>query len=143
MTLFYLALFQRTNLQTWLISGQISNRWDPKDHCCHLPKNNNKDSFERLFSKIRVIQIRLSRIWKWLISWVLTDYYGNTGCGVFKWGVQNSKDFCLRINILKGNYCILRIGLMGVSEVFKNQIFKSQFLKINPILNADQYGSIF
>ena len=30
--------------------------------------------------------------------------YGNTGCGVFKWGVQNQKDFCLRINILKGNY---------------------------------------
>ena len=27
--------------------------------------------------------------------------YGNTGCGVFKWGVQNQKDFCLRI---KGNY---------------------------------------
>ena len=21
--------------------------------------------------------------------------YGNTGCGVFKWGVQNQKDFCL------------------------------------------------
>ena len=30
--------------------------------------------------------------------------YGNTGCGVFKRGVQNQKDFCLRINILKGNY---------------------------------------
>ena len=28
--------------------------------------------------------------------------YGNTGCGVFKWGVQNQKGFCLRINILKG-----------------------------------------
>ena len=35
------------------------------------------------------------------------------GCGVFQWGVQNLKDFCLRINILKGNYFILRIGLMG------------------------------
>ena len=30
--------------------------------------------------------------------------YGNTGCGLFKRGVQNQKDFCLRINILKGNY---------------------------------------
>ena len=30
--------------------------------------------------------------------------YGNIGCGVFKRGVQNQKDFCLRINILKGNY---------------------------------------
>ena len=31
-------------------------------------------------------------------------YYGNTGCGVFKRGIQNWKDFCLRINKLKGNY---------------------------------------
>ena len=31
-------------------------------------------------------------------------YYDNTGCRVFKRGVQNQKDFCLRINILKGNY---------------------------------------
>ena len=30
--------------------------------------------------------------------------YGNTGCGVFKRGVQNQKVFCLRINILKGSY---------------------------------------
>ena len=27
------------------------------------------------------------------------SHYGNTGCGVFKQGVQNQKDFCLRINI--------------------------------------------
>ena len=52
--------------------------------------------------------------------------YGNTGCEVFKRGVQNWKDFCLRINILKGNYSILRIGLVGASEVFKNQSFNSQ-----------------
>ena len=52
--------------------------------------------------------------------------HGNTGCGVFKWKVQNQKGFCLRINILKGNYSILRIGLVGASEVFKNQSFKSQ-----------------
>ena len=30
--------------------------------------------------------------------------YGNTGCRVFKRGVQNYKDLCLRINIPKGNY---------------------------------------
>ena len=30
--------------------------------------------------------------------------YGNTGCGVFKRGIQNLKDFCLRINIPKGNF---------------------------------------
>ena len=31
--------------------------------------------------------------------------------------------FCIRINILRGNYWILRIGLMGALEVFKNQRF--------------------
>ena len=30
--------------------------------------------------------------------------YGNTGCRVFKLWVQNKKGFCLRINIIKGNY---------------------------------------
>ena len=30
--------------------------------------------------------------------------YGNTGCRVFKWGVQNWKDFCLKINIPKESY---------------------------------------
>ena len=30
--------------------------------------------------------------------------YGNKGCQVFEWGVQNWKDFCLKINIPKGNY---------------------------------------
>ena len=35
------------------------------------------------------------------------------GLWSFQMGVQNYKDFCLRINILKGNYWILRIGLVG------------------------------
>ena len=30
--------------------------------------------------------------------------YGNTGCWVFKTGVQNWKDFCLKINKPKGNH---------------------------------------
>ena len=30
--------------------------------------------------------------------------YGNTGCGVFKGGIQNQKGFWLKINILNGNY---------------------------------------
>ena len=32
--------------------------------------------------------------------------YGNMGFGVFKQGIKNLKDFCLRINIPKGNYWI-------------------------------------
>ena len=31
-------------------------------------------------------------------------YYGNMGCGVFKQGTQNQKDFCIKINLPKGNY---------------------------------------
>ena len=30
--------------------------------------------------------------------------YGNTGCGVFKGGIQNKKGFCIKINIPKGNF---------------------------------------
>ena len=29
--------------------------------------------------------------------------YGSTGYGVFQRGIQNQNDFCLRINIPKGN----------------------------------------
>ena len=39
-----------------------------------------------------------------ILSTSIFVHYGNTGCGLFKPGVQNKKDFCLRINILKGNY---------------------------------------
>ena len=39
--------------------------------------------------------------------------YGNTGCRVFKGRIQNWKYFWLKINILKRNYWILKIGLMG------------------------------
>ena len=38
------------------------------------------------------------------------EEYGNMGHGVFKQGVQNQKDFCLRINILKEFYFLYKIG---------------------------------
>ena len=41
------------------------------------------------------------------------ERYGNTGFQVFKWGVGNLKEFCLWVNIVKGNYWILRIGVMA------------------------------
>ena len=47
--------------------------------------------------------------------------YGNTGYGVSSPGIQNYKYFCLKINIPKGNYWILRIGVMGTVD------FHSQF----------------
>ena len=45
-------------------------------------------------------------------------------------GYRIRKVFCLRINILKGNYLILRIGLVGASEVFKNQSLKVNYFHL-------------
>ena len=54
----------------------------------------------------------------------MDEDYGNTGCRVFEQGVQNWKDFCLKINIPKENYWILRIGVMGRCQ---NSTFKVIF----------------
>ena len=54
--------------------------------------------------------------------------YGNMGYGVFKRG-GTKLDFCLRINIPKGNFRILRIGLMGRCQKVQNHpTFKVNFL---------------
>ena len=53
--------------------------------------------------------------------------YGNTGCRVFKQEIQNWKDFCIKIYTHKGNYCILKIGLMGRCQKVPNFDFQSQF----------------
>jgi hypothetical protein len=37
------------------------------------------------------------------------------GCGVFKRGIQNWKDFCIKINIPKGNNRILRDRFISAS----------------------------
>ena len=55
-----------------------------------------------------------------------TDY-GNTGYGVSSPGIQNQKDFCLKSNISKGNYWILRIGIMGRCQKVPKFDFQSQF----------------
>ena len=66
---------------------------------------------------------------KWGIKVNKWDYvhYGNRGCGIFKRGIQNQKGFCIRINIPKGNFWILRIGLAGSLSSLQ----KSQFIKLN------------
>ena len=54
-----------------------------------------------------------------------TLHYGNRGCGIFKGGIQNWKGFCIRINIPKGNFWILRIGLAGsLSSLQKSELLK-------------------
>ena len=60
-------------------------------------------------------------------SFDINVQYGNTGCRVFKRGTQNWKDFCLKINIQKRNYWILRIGLMGKCQKVPTFDFQSQF----------------
>ena len=62
---------------------------------------------------------------------IQTGSYGSKGCGVFKRGIQNKKGFCIRINILKGNYWILRIGLVGASEVLEINYFHPPIHLIN------------
>ena len=42
-------------------------------------------------------------------------------------GVENWKDFCLKINIPKENYWILRIGVMGSCQKVPKFDFQSQF----------------
>ena len=59
----------------------------------------------------------------------------DTGCWVFKWRVQNWKDFCLKINTPKGNHWILRIGVMGtcqkLSIIKENEVIKKLMLTKN------------
>ena len=43
--------------------------------------------------------------------YIWTDYKYHTGYGVSSPGIHNYKDFCRKINIPKGNYWILRIGV--------------------------------
>ena len=50
-----------------------------------------------------------------------------TGYRIFKQGIQNCKYFCLKINIPKGNYWILRIGVGGRCQKVPKFDFQSQF----------------
>ena len=60
--------------------------------------------------------------------------YGNTGCWVFKWEIQNWKDFCMRIIIPKWNYWILSFGLTTSCQKVANFDFRSQFFMSKIIL---------
>ena len=96
-------------VQTW---WSRAKRCDLSPHICHffLADTGKKSlrSTNTRTPKSDFIQQQYFEQFK-----TITIQYGNTGCGVFKRGVQNQKGFCLRINILKGNFSILRIGLTG------------------------------
>ena len=64
------------------------------------------------------------------------------GCWVFNQGVQNWKDFCLKINIPKGNCWILRFGVMGRFQKVPKFDFQSQ-LSIFKLFYFLKWCSIF
>ena len=70
-------------------------------------------------------------------SHVCMFIYDNTGCQIFKWGVQNWKDFCLKINIQKGNWLNFENWCNGeVSNSAKIRLSKSIFyVKNHPNLS--------
>ena len=79
----------------------------------------------------------LHRLWH-------VEVYGSTGCWVFKQGIQNQKDFCLKISIPKENSWILRIGVMAscqnlsiilVITWFKEWCYQKISIKKNVRLN--------
>ena len=80
--------------------------------------------FEKSYSAEHFIKYMYSTL-LYLVS-ARWHHNGSTGCGVLKRGTQNKKDFCIKINIPKENYWILRIGLMGSLSSLQN----SEFLKL-------------
>ena len=51
-------------------------------------------------------------------------HYGSTGCGVFKRGIQNEKDFCIKINIPKRKLLTFENWTNGEpQQLEKNQSF--------------------
>ena len=68
----------------------------------------------------------------------LCEPYGNTGCGVFKEGIQNQKGFWLKINISKGNF------LKAIRLVFnaKMRCHTGKLIKLAEIIpNFDNWSN--
>ena len=78
------------------------------------------------FGKILSVRVHCIKLPLTILISVLKSIYvryGITDYGVSRPGIQNWKDFCMKINIPKGNYWILRIGLMGsLSSLQKSEL---------------------
>ena len=72
--------------------------------CINLIFGTNLRVIALFFGRISRTYVDLFNIFSPMIKHIL---YGATSCGVFKLGIQNYKDFCLRVNIPKGNNWIL------------------------------------
>ena len=71
-----------------------------------------------------------------------TSHYGSTGCRVFKRGVPNLKDFRLKINILKGDYRILRIGVVGRCKKVRKFDFQLSQFSMSKIKSFSMFFSL-
>ena len=83
--------------------------------------------------QVAVIEPRDVRFFKPIL--IRYIHYGNTGCGVFVFQKKLEGFLPKRINIIKGNYRILRIGLKGRCQKvpkfdFQNQISMSKMIRI-------------
>ena len=71
-----------------------------------------------------------------------SSQFGNTGCGVFKRGIQNRKDFCLRFNICTQRKLLnFEFGLMASCQ--KMPKFDFLFQKSFYALNNTHLGAHF
>ena len=75
-------------------------------------------AFSFLFSSVSIIQEQKFGMYFAQPSFSVFEWcdMNNMGCRVFKWWVQNWKDFCLKINIPKRNHWILIIGVRDRSQ---------------------------
>ena len=114
MTSYKKAYFRRISLTDFNVSWEralglhlLILPW----HTLELRRQNEYYKFKRSGSYYTTLGLTRPcdvNCWPWKSY---TMYYGITGCGVFKRGIRNKKGFCLRINITKGIFWILRIGL--------------------------------
>ena len=79
---------------------------------------------------IKLMTLEMKYFWhinqrSWhFFCWFYDDLeYGITGYGVSRPGIQNKKGSCIKVNLPKGNYWILRIGLMGSLSSLKKSEF--------------------
>jgi hypothetical protein len=93
-------------------------------------RQHEKDKLENCLSGFPSLSKRLQQITEQGMQLLR---YGNTGCGVFKGGIQNKKGFWLRINLLKFFFLILRIGVVERCQKVPKFDFQSQFSMANII----------
>ena len=116
-------LYDYGNSGCWLFKRGVQN-W--KYFCIKIDRKKKLLNFENWcngeVSKSALIWLSKSMFYD--------ENHQNLSHFFFHWRIliQNWKDFCPKINISKGNYWILRIGVMGRCKKCFNLTFKVNFL---------------